>query len=127
MKVFLILLPILLHSLSSPVPSPLSLFPSLPGLLGPLGSVLQEGMEAGAMAAEAGGAMMPMDAAAMMPMMNMMNMMPMMTSFILPGVGLGLLKGIILAELLKEKPRKSYGHYTPSHYGYQRTFHKKEH
>ena len=96
----LILLPFLLLSLSSPIPSPLPLFPSLPGLLGPLGSVLQEGMEAGAMAAEAGEAMMPMDAAAMMPMMPMMNMMPMMTSFILPGVGLGLLKGIILGKTL---------------------------
>ena len=95
-----ILLPIFLLSLSSPIPSPLPLFPSLPGFLGPLGSVLQEGMEAGAMAAEAGEAMMPMDAAAMMPMMNMMNMMPMMTSFILPGVGLGLLKGIILGKTL---------------------------
>ena len=95
-----ILLPIFLLSLSSPIPSLLPIFPSLPGLLGPLGSVLQEGMEAGAMAAEAGGAMMPMDAAAMMPMMNMMNMMPMMTSFILPGVGLGLLKGLILGKTL---------------------------
>jgi hypothetical protein len=68
-----------------------------------------------------------------------------MTSFLLPGIGLGLLKGLFLgkklnicvpvihffaAELLKQKPRKKqkgYGHPPPHHYvqpqyGYERRF-----
>ena len=65
--------------------------PLLPDLLGPLGSVLQ--------AAEEMPEMMEMAAAGgdMMGMTEMVDMAPAMTmSFLLPGIGLGLIKGMLL-------------------------------
>merc|ERR1712018_716461 len=56
----------------------------------------------------------------MMPMEGMATAMTM--SFLLPGIGLGLLKGMLLAELFRDRPSRGYGHrdnYQPS-YGYQR-------
>merc|ERR1712123_8508 len=74
-------------------------------------------MEGAAMAGEA--AMGAADAG--MAMMPMMAATPAMTmSFLLPGIGLGLLKGLFLAELLKQrspKSQKGYGHHQP--YGHQ--------
>ena len=102
------------------------------GLVGPLGHVLQDMADAGGdMAA---GMEMAGEGAAGMDMMAAMT--PAMSmSFLLPGIGLGLLKGmlfgkkssvkttfnqliIILAELFRDR-QKSYGH----SYGYQQPQH----
>merc|ERR1712106_1252764 len=89
-------------------------------------------MEGAAMAGEAmmGAADATMGADAGMAMMAAGSAPALMTSFLLPGIGLGLLKGLFLAELLKQKPRKrqkAYGHHPPSNYvqpqyGYERRF-----
>ena len=146
---FLLALPVFLLSLGSPVPSPDPLIPALSSLMGPLVSVLQTvGTVGGATAggvgvgtAGAGGLVTApaiagtvATAPAIVPAMTMM-------SSLLPGIGLGLLKGIFLgsvvpealcslnylikkiipAELLKKeapKKQKGYGHHPVSPYGH---------
>jgi hypothetical protein len=146
-QVFVLALSGMTLSTGSPVPSPSPLLPSLASLMSLLGSVLQAvvtgggtagGAAGGAGAAGAGGAAtLPAvvagtgGTAAVAPAMMMM-------SSLLPGIGLGLIKGLfigktcsmlnyrmliidILAELLKEqapKKAKGYGHHPPPSYGH---------
>jgi len=90
--------------------APLLSSPLLPdldlGAVSPIVNVLQD-------MAEAGGDMADMaaagDAAAEMTA-TMEAMTPAMTmSFLLPGIGLGLLKGLLIAELFRDR-QKSFGH-----------------
>ena len=146
-QVFVLALSGIMGYYGSPVPSPSPFLPSLGSLMSPLGSVLQAvvtgggtagGAAGGAGAAGAGGAAtLPAvvagtgGTAAAVPAMMMM-------SSLLPGIGLGPLKGLfignqcnimnyrmliidVLAELLKEQaPKKSkgYGHHPAPSYGH---------
>ena len=102
-KVFIFVISVFLPSLGSPVPSPQPLIPALTSLLGPLGSVLQTVVTGGGatgatgvVSAQAGGAaILPIaagGATAAVPAVAMM-------SALLPGIALGLFKGIFLGSI----------------------------
>lgn len=138
-QVILLTQSVFLLSLGSPVPSPSPLLPSLTSIMGPLVALMQTtavggggaaaGGAAGGAAAGAGGAAIAPIVAGTVGTAAAPAMMAALGT-LLPGIGLGLLKGIFLGNYTHSVLFKVYIFFSAEHqqpqYGYKRKYKYKD-